>query len=313
MAGKQGRCPACGRVLDIPGAASPGPETAQYWADFFGVPLDPPPTEAVADRPQSLPLSPDGVRSPDGDEWSELRRLPFKLYSPGQVAGVTFLLGPVGGFLLMALNYHRLGKGLAAGATLVVGFVTIVALLALAFAMPDSFPTVLLGLPVFLVLWVAAKVLQGGAYDAHLRVGGEKASTLAAVGIGVLGLALHLGFTFGAAFLLEGEWGLGEKIDYGGGEEVYYSGGVTRDEASRVGSVLRRAGYFDGQGGKTVVLRREGNRLVVSFVVLAWAVDAPQAQQEMRAIQSLIRQELGGRPVEVRLCDENLRVKRTLP
>jgi hypothetical protein len=309
-AGKSGRCPACGRVLEIP-AAEP----------MVAGPLTPAAEEAVTAEPadgdhSAIPVAVPAVEHVSAaEDWAAPSPPTYRLYSPRQVALVAFLLGPMGGLLLMALNYRRLGKRAAAAGVIVVALLLVAALLAVILATPDSAPVFVLGVPVFLAVWVAVKVLQGGLYDAHLVRGGESGSTGAALGIGLLGLLLNLGLLFGGAIVYElicGE-GLGEKIDYGNGEEVYYTGGVTHEEAARLGRVLQTTGFFNGRGAKSVQASRAGGRLVVSFVVQAWAVGDVKARQAFDFLQRAISEEFGGQPVEVRLCDENLKVLKTLP
>src|SRR5207237_10373222 len=116
----------------------------------------------------------------------------YRLYSPGTIGLVACLTGPAGAFVLLMLNYWRLARRRAAWITIVCGVLMLVVLVAISMALPDSFPSVLLGVPVFLVLWGVAKGAQGADYDAHRRQGGESASGWAAAGIGVLGLVAYL-------------------------------------------------------------------------------------------------------------------------
>src|SRR5437660_392883 len=107
-AGRQGQCPACGRLLDIPSSESAlaglGPTAAEERqrlianAGLGGI-------EEPAAPESTLPPLP-GL-SPEGPQ---VARPAFKLYSPGHVGLAAFLGGPVGAFLLLAINYFRLGK-----------------------------------------------------------------------------------------------------------------------------------------------------------------------------------------------------------
>jgi hypothetical protein len=239
----------------------------------------------------------------------------YKLFSPGTIGLVAFLAGPAGAFILLTLNYRRLGKRKAAWATIAVGLLTMAALTASLMALPESFPGFLIGLPLFLILWIAAKTLQGNVYDAHLRQGGEPASGWAAAGFAVLGIVLYLGMFFGIflTYELYVDGGLGPKIDYGNGEEVYYTKGATEADARALGTLLRQAGYFDGKGPKSVRVARDGNRVVISLVVSKRALTNLQVQQEFRAIgQQASQKVFGGRQVTVELCDEYFAVKMKL-
>jgi hypothetical protein len=316
MAGRPGRCPACGLVLQIPGvepAAAPPREL-------------PEPSAVTADP--GLPATrggPDGAAAPLGRPavervpGADARPAPdppgYVLYSPGQVAAVAFFLGPVGAFLMLALNCFRLGKGAGVWMTLVAGLLTVVVMLLVTASLPLGVSWLLVGLPVFLALWLAASLLQGGICAAHLRAGGEQASGGAAIGVGLLGLLLYFAAICAGALTLEASSGLdpARRIDYGAGEEVYFSSGVTREEAMRVGRVLTATGFFGGPGGKTVVVARENGRLAVSLVIEPSAVNHLDTLEACRDLRRALGDEFRGPPVEVRLCDEDLRVLKVLP
>jgi hypothetical protein len=214
---------------------------------------------------------------------------------------------------MLAANFYRLGRRAACWVTVAVGILLVVALLAISDALPDSPGRFLLGLPVWLGLYMAARLLQGDAYEAHLRQGGQQAGGGSAAGIGLLGLVLFLGMVFGGSVLWQGLL-MGSKIDFGGGEEIYYTGGIQEAEVRRVGNVLKRNQFFDGRGAKTVKVSREAGRVIVSFVVIPRAWTDPQVLAAFRDIGQEISQDVfHGEPVTVHLCDENLAVKKSLP
>ena len=313
FAGRQGQCPACGALVDIPergavasGASPAHPEAAQAVTTTRGL-ADAAERNAPEYAVTAVPPETADRLSPESD----ISRPAYKLFSPGSIGLVAFLAGPVGAFLLLAVNYWRMGKRGAAWTTVACCVLTMVALMMSVIALPESIPALLIGLPLFLVLWGAAKGLQGSAYDAHLRNGGEPASGWAATGFAVLGIALYFG-----AFLAYDQYlnaSFGQKIDYGGGEEVYYAKGATEADARALGSFLRQAGYFDGKGPKAVRVSLDGNRLVVSLIVQEWVLKDPEAQQELRMMgQQASQRAFSGRPVAVELCDEYFNVKKRL-
>jgi hypothetical protein len=313
--GKSGKCPACGAVLEIPtliddSPGSPGAEVHSLAPEVLESPSAPPagpdytPTPPPPQTSLAVPLA----------EMDDVRLPPYRLHSPGQVALITFLLGPVGGLLLLAVNYYRLGKSGAVWATVVFALFLSGAMLAVAIASTTGAPMALFGLTLFLVLWGGAAGLQGDTFKAHLRRGGDPASFGAALGLGLLGLLLLGGIIIGGVAVHEVVFnsGLGEKRVFGPGEEVYYQA-VPREDADRLGQFLQREGFFDGRGPKTVVLKREGGSLVVAFVVNAAAVKKPQVIQEFREFgRQLSQQVFGGQPVEIHLCDEYLSVLSTV-
>jgi len=302
FAGRQGQCPSCGGLLEIPAAGSIVP---------LGSP-SPRETAVTASVGAPAAVEPDSSDLPAWSDWHEPSRPWYKLYSPGCIGLVAFLTGPVGAFFLLILNYWRLGKPRAARLTIYAGVVTMAAVLILGFSLPESIPGLLIGIPLFVLIWIAARILQEDIYADHLRQGGQAASGWSAAGFGLLGLVLYLGIFYGAFSIYQQHLsaGFGTRLDFGGGEEVFYKNGATQADAWALGTFLRRDGYFNGQGPKSVRISRDGNRLVVDFVVQNWVFQDRPVQQEFRQLgQEISQQAFGGDPIEVHLCDEMFRVK----
>jgi hypothetical protein len=238
----------------------------------------------------------------------------YKLFSPGCVALIAFLFGPVAGFILLTINFWRLGKRRAAWMTVAFCTLAMAPLVAILIALPDSFPGVLVSVPLFLSLWAAAGVLQGSDYAAHRSNGGESPSGWSAVGFGLLGLVLFV-VVFLGIFLTYDYYfdeGFGQKIDYGG-SEVFYAKEVSETDARALGTFLRESGFFDDSHPKSVRLSLDRDRLVICFIVREAAVNDPQVQQGFQSIgQKASQRAFGGRPVVVELCGEDFTVKKRL-
>jgi hypothetical protein len=313
-AGQQGQCPVCGRLLEIPTPQTVVPGATP--APLESVQALPPSPQPAGPDAQAYAAAPPPGASPE--PWPappEAGRPPYKLYSPGHVALAAFLGGPVGAFVLLALNYKRLGRGTAAAITVLWGLLTVAALVALNLKLPESSPALLLGLPVFLVLWLAAKMLQGEAFDGHVQQGGEPASGWAAAGFGLLGAVLFCGISVGVFLAHEQRLRsrLGKRIDFGGGQEVFYGQGATEADARALGAYLREAGVFDGRRPMSFQVSRDGNRVAVSIIVADKELNDPDAERDFREFgQEVSQRAFGGRPVEVRLCDERFTVKKRI-
>src|SRR5262249_40347632 len=133
------------------------------------------------------------------DDAADVSRPGYRLFSPGAIGLVAFLAGPVGAFLMLALNYWRLGRRGAAGVPPATCLLPLLGGPAVSVAVPNSPGFFCLGVPLFLALWCGAWWLQGRAYEAHRQQGGRPASGLAAVGMAVLGLVLYFVVVLGAA------------------------------------------------------------------------------------------------------------------
>ncbi len=295
-AGRQGRCPACGQTLSIPG---PSP------LDYSVTPL----TEHVQER-----LAPPTSWEEPPETKPEPPQPPaYKLFSPRQVVLATFLSNTLGGTVVLALNYWALGKARAAWVTLAVGTLITAVIMGVLLSLPERLgnaPTLVTHLAALSFIWGAAQVLQGDRFAQHLRQGGRRASTWGAAGIGVL-CAVVLVAGIGGYYLVFDPWG--RKINYGPSEEVYYTGGATEAEARQLGRVLMEEGVFDGSSEAAVQLKKEGETFVVSFLVQEGAWDRKDIVDFYRELQpTLSARAFDGKPAEVRLCDTDLVVKKTI-
>jgi len=111
-----------------------------------------------------------------------------KLYTPRQVGLAAFLGAPLGGAVLIAVNYARLGNRKGARIAIVLGFAATAALIGLALwlPIPKSFPHVVIPM---LVAWATAGIavwLQGAALAARGAEGATAPPTWAAAATGLL-------------------------------------------------------------------------------------------------------------------------------
>src|SRR5262249_42783992 len=136
-AGRQGQCPACGRVLDIPAPHADWPgmavsllpsRTESVTPELGPTSIPEPVATDFAETP--LPIPPSPAERPLL-LFREVSRPAYRLFSPGQIGLVAFLFGPGGGLLPLAINYYRLGKAAATWMTVGVGLVTVAGFLAL--------------------------------------------------------------------------------------------------------------------------------------------------------------------------------------
>jgi hypothetical protein len=104
----------------------------------------------------------------------------------------------------------------------------------------------------------------------------------------------------------------GEKIEFGtSGEEVYYKGDVSEEEARRLGQFLVNTEYFNNQGAKTVQLVREDGKIQVRFVVKDGVWNNTTQVNMFKDYGSQISGEVfAGNPIELHLCDVNLNTQK---
>jgi hypothetical protein len=101
------------------------------------------------------------------------------------------------------------------------------------------------------------------------------------------------------------------KLTFGLGE-LYYTEPVTAEQAQAAGDLLRKVGFFGTQRTVTVHLDREQNVYQLRFVVNPSSVNSPEITKDFRILtQAVAAQALGGAPVMMDLCDEQLHTLRS--
>ena len=91
---------------------------------------------------------------------------------------------------------------------------------------------------------------------------------------------------------------------------VYYFGAATEADANALGRALQSAGYFTDSGVTVALLKGEGT--VVSFVVQDGVWDEPAAVATLDALVRRIAPAVGGLPIEVRLLDREMGVRKVV-
>jgi hypothetical protein len=296
-AGEQGRCPVCGRVLDIPLPESSTEMALPAPSRELGTPSVNPAAGTVLDQASS-----DATATRQDQEFCPPR---YKLYAPSDVVLATFLSNCLGGAWVLARNYRALGRPHAAGMTLGVGIVGAIAVVIVAMApgleeIRGLFVALHFG--VLLGMYALARYLQGNDYERHLCRGGRKASAWGAAVIGLLSTGICLVGIVVLSWLSEASWG--KRVDFGNGEAIYYTSGISGAEARKLGEALRKEGFFDGKSAKTAQLARSGVGLEVSLVVKPNTWNDASVLTSVRHMSArLSEQAFEGRAVTLHLCD----------
>lgn len=132
---------------------------------------------------------------------------PERVYSPGQIAVVTFLGGVLAGSILIGLNHHQHARSERGWWTVLAGLGATVVLMAIGFMLPENFPGI--GIPIAFAFGMRAYAtqLQPGGYGRDVR---DAPSGRLAVVVGVgLGCLLLTGIVAVAAVILAEAAGLG--------------------------------------------------------------------------------------------------------
>jgi hypothetical protein len=235
-----------------------------------------------------------------------------ELYRLKAVVWATFFGTVLGGGVIMAINYSRLGRRRACAAMLVCTALASLVVIWVAAVLPADHP--LLGLlftgAQLAVVYVIARGLQGHAIESN--PGGRFVSTWWAVGIGLIcllvagGGIVALAWASGATSLDDG--GL---VTFNAADEVYYVGEATWSDAEYLGATLTDEEYF-GQAGATVRIAADSGVYTVSFVLRDGAWEDQVTRDAFQAFGGRIADDRFGRPLVIELCDEMLEPHVTL-
>jgi hypothetical protein len=314
LAGREGICPVCGKLLDVPGTPAELPEVGTATAELES----PTPAGAVSRDAPDFDLGSSSSKSLPPPLPPDVVKPTYRLSTVRDVFAATFLFGPIGGVVLIAWNYLLLRRRRAFAHTLLaaLGLAAVDSAVSL-YGMPASGQ---LRVAVFKTVfsWVAvpftAAALQGQTYKDHLARGGRQGPVLRTLVLGACGYAAWW-CVFLAVAAIGGNVASDEvpkKLRVTPVETIYYSPDLPDEEARGLGELLKKVGKFTGVGDKTVRLTREGDGRRV-WVILASGHGDPEVLRHFDRLRGQIAEQVfPGRPVELVLCDQDMVILQTL-
>jgi hypothetical protein len=130
-----------------------------------------------------------------------LASLANKAYSPGQVTAAAFIGLPIAGCILLASNFTLFGAPERRSQALIWGFVSTIAVLLLAFVLPENFPNAVIPAAYTSAMQQIARKTQAIQFYEYIEAGGPKHSHWRVFGIGVA-CSLSIGALFFVVFML---------------------------------------------------------------------------------------------------------------
>lgn len=233
-----------------------------------------------------------------------------RLFSVRSVMWGTIFGCPLGGGIVMAINYRRLGRSAAArwaiiGSVLATGVVGVIA-----FIVPEEVPGLGLVVPQLIGMYFVAKSCQGEVIESHRKEGGGFSSQWAAVGIGLCCLLIVGTGFMAAAFMLPDD--IGTRLAINANDDIYYSGSATEADARNLGEVLTGLGYFPSSDGASVAVSRSPQGVTISFVLADDVWNEEEAVSHFKGLGEEIADQGFGRPLVIELCNSYFQSKRTL-
>mgnify|MGYP000633902483 CR=1 FL=1 len=177
----------------------------------------------------------------------------YRLYTTTQVATACFFASFLASGLLIGFNYQKLGDKVSAWRSFVIGLVSTVVLLFIAFKLPENSPSYGIGLLSILIAKKWAEVEQGRALKIHKDKGGLPGSNWKVAGVVLMTLTVLFVSVVGYVVATEPEL---QSLQFGK-SNVYYMAPVQEVEARKMGESLQKAelGLFSAKSAM-VLLRK---------------------------------------------------------
>ena len=228
----------------------------------------------------------------------------YRLFSVQAVAIAALFGGPLGGSILMAMNYSRLGKKGLAALTFLVGFVVTAVAIFIGYAIPAN-GTYPIALGLLILTRFAATRMQGKAIERHVSMGGRLGSKWLAFGLGVAILCVIFLAIFVPVYMSSAH----SKVTIGTKDEVFYTGSATRQDAQALGDALKKGRYFVDRG-TSVFLDKGAQGTTISLVVHDGAWDVPGTLAAEEEAMREVADSVGGLPIHVKLMNAAQEVKK---
>jgi hypothetical protein len=240
----------------------------------------------------------------------------YRLFDSRAVGIAAFLCCPLGGVILIAVNYVRLRKAGRAALAVILGLIAtaLSVLIKMNWTTApgsldrlefDAFEILFLAC-MWISTWQAAKQAQCDAVEEHVARGGQLGSTAAALGVGIASFAAVLIMAGGVISAYQYR----KVVTIGTRDQVVYSGLATRAAAIALGNALRSDQYFQDRGS-SVLLNKGIGATTVSFVVQNGVWNQPGVLSSFEEIALELAPTVGGLPIQVRLVDSRLDLKMT--
>lgn len=100
------------------------------------------------------------------------------------------------------------------------------------------------------------------------------------------------------------------EVRFDGGDGLYYEGSANKAEAQALGQKLKSMGFFRGKGANVVLIRHDDG-VIIEFPMIG---EAWNDSKEVGALEAIVREvapTVGGLPIEMRLVDLQMELKKT--
>jgi hypothetical protein len=238
---------------------------------------------------------------------------PATLFTPNQIAGATFLGGPIAGAVLAYKNFRALNQPDKARNVLLAGIGITVVVMVIAALLPTNMPNSVL--PIVYTFSARSYAQQAFVVGKPVFTPGK---TSTAVGIGFASLAGMLVVIFGTIAVLEvaGPTSvldrLNDSVTVAPHKTVFFEKGATAEDARILGQSLKAIGLFVSDNDMDIKLSGKSGHRAISFVINGDENDTRTIAAFNDVGRRIEKATFPGESIEIRLCDDMWQVKRTL-
>ncbi|UYZ38593.1 hypothetical protein OD350_13265 [Clostridium beijerinckii] len=223
-----------------------------------------------------------------------------KLWNPKSfiIFSVFFSFLPAG--IMCALNYGRSGSQKKKWIFLLASILVFIALIALLPIL--SINTSIIFFSINIALGIILMFTQLKLYNKHIQNGGQSASYLLPV---IIGLLI---FSLSAASILYSIYVPKNALDYGE-NHLFYTNKITESQAKKLGDYLNSEGYFTPSSKVDVKIDKQDTLYILSLVVEGDYKSDTSYVEPMKAIsRELSKNVFENNKVRIDLCNDRFQV-----
>lgn len=228
-----------------------------------------------------------------------------KLWNPKSFIILSLLFSFLPAGIMYSLNYGRSGNQRKKWTSLISTIIGFIFLCTLTIFIPTIISKSLcLGINIGIAVYLVRT--QTDLYQQHIQNGGQKASYLLPVIIGILISASLIATIIYAQYIPE------KKLDYSG-NQLFYTESVTESQAKKLGDYLKVQGFFKDDSKTDVKVDKQEDTFIFSMIIKGEYLNNEEVLTNMKLVsEELSAYVFENNKVEVDLCNNRFKVLKAI-
>lgn len=231
-----------------------------------------------------------------------------KIYTLRAIWVGTFLGGPFTAGYLVSENFKAFGQTNKATATWAIAVIATVGILGSIFFLPDAdkIPTRLIPLVYTAIVYYVVTSVQGDRIKEHLSKEGAAFSIWRSVVLALIGAIITIVPVIIYGFATDPVLTASNKTYGQLNHEIYFQPNTIKEsEVDQVANALTQTGFFDEEQQKSILLKKEANKYIISVPMLERAWEQPEIVDYYEILRDGTQTFFKQNPVVINLCDES--------